>query len=94
MGVPIVLIGHTRGLAWSHTVSTARRFTIFELQLVPGSPTTYIYDGQPRQMRADRVTVRLGDGQERTRTLYSSHHGPVPAMPTAAQPMAATEPRP
>jgi acyl-homoserine-lactone acylase len=77
MGVPVVLIGHTRGLAWSHTVSTARRFTIFELQLVPGSPTTYVYEGQPRQMRADRVTVRLGDGQERTRTLYSSHHGPV-----------------
>jgi acyl-homoserine-lactone acylase len=77
MGVPIVLIGHTRGLAWSHTVSTARRFTIFELQLVPGSPTTYLYDGQPREMRADRVTVQLGDGRESTRTLYSTHHGPV-----------------
>jgi acyl-homoserine-lactone acylase len=77
MGVPIILIGHTRGLAWSHTVSTARRFTIFELQLVPGSPTTYLYDGQPREMRADRVTVDLGNGQQRTRTLYSTHHGPV-----------------
>ena len=30
-GVPLVLIGHTRGMAWSHTVSTACRFTPFEL---------------------------------------------------------------
>ena len=43
-------IGHTDNLAWSHTVSTAYRFTPFELKLVPGSPTTYLYDGQPRQM--------------------------------------------
>ncbi|MBV9213902.1 MAG: penicillin acylase family protein, partial [Actinobacteria bacterium] len=46
-GVPAVLIGHTDGLAWSHTVSTAFRFTPFELKLVPGSPTTYLYDGVP-----------------------------------------------
>ena len=47
---PVVLIGHTRGLAWSHTVSTAFRFTPFELKLVPGSPTTYLVDGQPKEM--------------------------------------------
>jgi len=80
-GVPIVLIGHTQNLGWSHTVSTARRFTPFELKLVPGSPTTYLYDGQPRQMTADRVTVQVrGEGgalEERTRTLYSTVHGPV-----------------
>ncbi|HZI90120.1 MAG TPA: penicillin acylase family protein [Thermoleophilaceae bacterium] len=80
-GVPIVLIGHTQRLAWSHTVSTARRFTPFELKLVPGSPTTYIYDGQPRQMTADKVTVQVpgagGRLEDRTRTLYSSVHGPV-----------------
>jgi acyl-homoserine-lactone acylase len=77
MGVPLVLIGHTKGLGWSHTVSTARRFTIFELRLVPGSPTTYLHDGQPREMTRDEVTVELAGGERRTRTLYSSHHGPV-----------------
>ena len=49
-----MLIGHTDHLAWSHTVSTAYRFTPFELKLVPGSPTTYLYDGQPRQMTSRR----------------------------------------
>jgi acyl-homoserine-lactone acylase len=77
MGVPLVLIGHTKRLAWSHTVSTARRFTIFELKLVPGSPTTYLYDGQPREMKRDEVTVDVGGGEKRTRTLYSSHQGPI-----------------
>jgi acyl-homoserine-lactone acylase len=80
-GVPLVLIGHTDHLAWSHTVSTAYRFTPFEETLVPGSPTTYLYDGQPRQMKAEDVTVTVknpdGSLEQRTRTLYSTHHGPI-----------------
>jgi acyl-homoserine-lactone acylase len=80
-GVPLVLIGHTRDLAWSHTVSTAFRFTPFEERLVPGSPTTYLIDGQPHQMKAEQVTVqaRKSDGtlENRTRTLYSTVHGPI-----------------
>jgi acyl-homoserine-lactone acylase len=80
-GVPLVLIGHTDNLAWSHTVSTAYRFTPFEETLVPGSPTTYLYDGQPRQMKAEEVTVTVknadGSLEQRTRTLYSTHHGPI-----------------
>jgi acyl-homoserine-lactone acylase len=80
-GVPLALIGHTENLAWSHTVSGAFRFTPFELTLVPGSPTTYLVDGQPREMEHDRVTVtvRTGDGtlERRSRTLYSTVYGPV-----------------
>ena len=76
-GVPVVLIGSTRNLAWSHTVSTAFRFTPFEVKLVPGSPTTYLVDGQPHQMERDVVTVDVGGGQQRTRTLYSTKYGPV-----------------
>ena len=80
-GVPLILIGHTRNLAWSHTVSTAWRFTPFELKLVPGSPTSYMYDGEVREMKAEDVTVQVRgeDGQlePQTRTLYSSHHGSI-----------------
>ena len=78
-GVPLVLIGYTRGMAWSHTVSTAFRFTPFELKLVPGSPTTYLVDGQPKEMERDLVTVqvRTADGslEPRSRTLYSTVYG-------------------
>ena len=80
-GVPLILIGHTRNMGWSHTVSTAWRFTPFELKLVPGSPTSYMYDGEVRQMKAENVTVQVrtenGELEPQTRTLYSSHHGSV-----------------
>ena len=80
-GVPAVNIGFTRGLAWSHTVSTARRFVISELRLVPGSPTSYVVDGETREMRRTEVTVqtRRDDGtlEPVTRTLYSTDLGPV-----------------
>ncbi len=80
-GVPAVLIGHTQKLAWSHTVSTAFRFTPFELRLVPGSPTTYLVDGQPTQMTSDQVTVDVlqpdGSLQDQSRTLYNTIYGPV-----------------
>ncbi|MEA2450326.1 MAG: acyl-homoserine-lactone acylase [Thermoleophilaceae bacterium] len=81
MGVPLILIGHTRNMAWSHTVSTAFRFTPYQLTLVPGSPTTYIYDDKPEQMTSRDVTVQVlqGDGslKAQTRTLYSTRFGPI-----------------
>jgi acyl-homoserine-lactone acylase len=80
-GVPVINIGHTDNLAWSHTVSTAYRFTPFELRLVSGDPTSYVYDGQVRRMKAEDVTVMVknGDGSlsPSTRTLYSSLQGPI-----------------
>src|SRR5207247_6621079 len=45
-GVPLILIGHNASVAWSHTVSTAFRFTPFQLALVPGHPTEYLQDGK------------------------------------------------
>jgi acyl-homoserine-lactone acylase len=80
-GVPAVLIGHTDHMAWSHTVSTAFRFTPFELKLVPGAPTQYLYDGGIRTMTSDKVTVQAkqadGSLKPQTRTLYSTIQGPV-----------------
>ncbi len=76
-GVPIILIGNTRHLAWSHTVSTARRFTPYQLTLVPGDPHSYLVDGQPQKMTATEVTVELPDGKSETRTLYDTRWGPM-----------------
>jgi acyl-homoserine-lactone acylase len=80
-GVPLILIGHTRTMAWSHTVSTAFRFTPYQLTLVPGSPTTYLYDNQPVQMTSRIVTVQVrqpdGSLAPQSRTLYSTRFGPM-----------------
>jgi acyl-homoserine-lactone acylase len=79
-GVPLINIGHTENLAWSHTVSTAFRFTPFQEAINPANPTQYLYDGQWKDMKQDQVTVEvLKDGalQPETRTIYSTIHGPV-----------------
>ena len=75
LGVPVILIGHTRNMAWSHTVSTARRFIIYRETLDPTDPTRYIVDGQSKPMKATTVTVQDKDGPAQTRTLYSTEHG-------------------
>jgi acyl-homoserine-lactone acylase len=80
-GVPLVLIGHNKSVAWSHTVSTAFRFTPYELTIVPGSPTTYLYDGRPTKMepRPVSVVVRGADGKLSTvhHTLWWTRYGPM-----------------
>ena len=63
-GFPLVNIGFNRDVAWSHTVSTARRFVLRELTIVPGKPTSYVYDGEVVDMTPEVVTVdvRQADG--------------------------------
>ncbi len=76
-GVPAVLIGHTRGLAWSHTVASAWRFTPFELQLVPGDPYSYIVDGQVKKMQArtsDGGGARPQTAPSKPRTPHALQH--------------------
>jgi acyl-homoserine-lactone acylase len=79
-GVPLVLIGHTDNLAWSHTVSTAFRFTPFQEIVNPLNATQYLYDGQWKDMKQEQVTVQVKTDSglvPETRTLYSTSHGPV-----------------
>ncbi|MEU1837448.1 acylase [Micromonospora chersina] len=78
VGDPLIEIGHNGRLAWSHTVSTARRFVWHKLTLVPGDPTSYLYDGRPRRMTSHTVTLQ---GAGTSRTLYDTHFGPVVLVP-------------
>ena len=85
-GLPVVNIGFNRHLAWSHTVSTAWRFTPFQLKLVPGEPTSYVLDGKTRKMtsRTVRVKVKTQGGLEtRKHTFWYSRLGPILDLPQA-----------
>lgn len=81
LGVPLVMIGFNHHVAWSHTVSTARRFGLFDLALDGADPTRYLVDGRSEPMTAHEVAVDLhaGDGipQRVHRTLYRTRFGPV-----------------
>jgi acyl-homoserine-lactone acylase len=85
LGSPGVGIGFNRDVAWTHTVSAGRRVAFYTLKLVPGDPTSYLYDGAPRTMDKRVVTVDVrepnGSLTTVTRTVYLSHYGPVINVP-------------
>jgi acyl-homoserine-lactone acylase len=57
IGSPAVNIGWNKDVAWSHTVSTAYRFTPYEFKLL--GPTTYLTESGPKQLERRVVTVRV-----------------------------------
>ncbi|MGW8391854.1 penicillin acylase family protein [Pseudoduganella sp. HUAS MS19] len=81
LGVPVVMIGFNEHVAWSHTVSAARRFGLFELTLDAADPTRYLVDGKAEAMSAREVSVDVrganGAAERVTRTLYRTRFGPV-----------------
>ena len=85
LGIPGVAIGFNRAVAWTHTVSAGKRFTLYTLDLAPGNPTRYMYDGKEREMTSKviSVTARQPDGavKQVERRVFFSHYGPVLNLP-------------
>jgi acyl-homoserine-lactone acylase len=75
-----VVIGFNHDVAWTHTVSTGQRFTLYELTLDPADPTVYVVDGERRKMTARTVTLPSGattDTPAISKVFYSSEWGPI-----------------
>ncbi len=86
-GTPLVALGFNKDVAWTHTVTEARHFTLFELALVPGDPTRYIVDGKAEAMTSRVLSVPMpGGAPPATRTLYSSRFGPMLTIPFLKMP--------
>ncbi len=83
----MVSIGFNKDVAWSHTVSAGKRFTLHELTLVPGDATSYQLDGRAVKMssRELAIEVRGADGAvtRKTTTVWSTGWGPVVVVPRA-----------
>ncbi len=90
-GVPAVLIGFNQNVAWSHTVSTAYRFTFYQLQVNPQNPTQYKYEGKYRDMTKVPLSIQVknpdGSLKTMTRTLYKSHFGPMITLSASGVPV-------
>jgi acyl-homoserine-lactone acylase len=84
-GIPLIVIGFNKDVAWSHTVTRAVHFTTFRLKLDPADPTVYLRDGVKVKMhrRDVAVEVRQPDGAttQRKRSFYFSEHGAVIVNP-------------
>ncbi len=77
-GLPMAGLGFNDHLSWTHTVSTGRRFVIRQLTLAPGDPTSYVVDGQTKQMT--RTTV---DVEGTPHTFYGTEFGLIVDIPDA-----------
>jgi acyl-homoserine-lactone acylase len=78
VGLPLVTIGFTDQLGWTHTVNTFDGSDVYELTL---DGDGYLYDGEVRKfdVRADTILVKTGNGRTRAYplTILHSLHGPV-----------------
>jgi acyl-homoserine-lactone acylase len=80
-GAPGVAIGFNKDVAWTHTVSTDRHFTIFELSLDPADPTAYFVDGKRMRMERRTVSIEVKDGPPVSRAIWTSIYGPIVERP-------------
>ena len=81
LGTAIPLINFNQHLAWSHTVTTSRRFTWYELELKPGDPLTYIKDGVEKPITSKTLQIEVNAGGPEPvvfeRTFWFSEYGPM-----------------
>ena len=81
VGVPAILIGFNQNIAWTHTVSQSKRMTIYNLELDPQNSLRYRYGDSYRDISSQQynIKVKANDGSmtDVSRTLYSSHYGPM-----------------
>ena len=84
-GVPGVLIGFNDAVAWTHTVSAGYRMTLYELNLTPGDPTSFQYGTDTEAMTSEDISIDVkqddGTTAPQTRTMWSSHYGPMLNLP-------------
>ncbi|MFN3990971.1 MAG: penicillin acylase family protein [Erythrobacter sp.] len=81
-GTPIPTLGFNKDIAWTHTVTAARHFTLYALTLDPADPTRYMVDGQSIAMAPITVSVPLPEGAAPVvRTVYTTRYGPVFVAP-------------
>ncbi|MGH6615123.1 penicillin acylase family protein [Sphingomonas sp.] len=82
-GSPLPTIGFNHDIAWTHTVTAAQHFTLFELKIDPADPTAYLVDGKSEKMGRRTISVAMPDGAAPVeRTLYTTRFGALVAMPT------------
>jgi len=83
LGTAVPLINFNENLAWSHTVTTSRRFTWYELVLKDGGDNlVYVKDGVEKPITTETYQIEVSiDGMPEPmvmeRTFYFSEYGPM-----------------
>ena len=84
-GSPVILKGHNKNIAWSHTVNSPDLVDIYELTINPDNNNQYLLDGKWIDFKIENlpINIKLWGPINWTfnRDLFYSEHGPVLKTP-------------
>jgi len=83
VGIPGVIIGRTRDLAWTFTSGISDSVDTYIVQLLDAQGT-YLFNGEPRQLEVGTGTVNVLGGDPVPFTRFRTVHGPVIGQDTQA----------
>ena len=76
-GIPAVLVGRNRHVAWGITSAYVDAFDFYIERLNPDDPGEYLRGSEFVPFRQATTSIRIGEDDTRSVDLKWSHHGPV-----------------
>jgi penicillin amidase len=89
-GLPYVLVGHNRHIAWGATVSFVDNEDLFVERFSPGDDYKYEFEGQWRQAQVVEEKIEVRGRSAHHESVVITHHGPLisKVLPTNGQALA------
>ncbi len=76
-GVPAVLIGYNKNVAWTVTSGLSDNVDVFVEELNPNDPREYKFKGEWREFESRDEVFRVRGTEDVREVIYRSVHGPV-----------------
>lgn len=77
-GMPVPVVGFNQDVAWGLTFSSAARFTVAELSLVPGDPLRYTVGDATRLITEEVLSIDVaGEEAPREVSFFRAEDGPI-----------------
>jgi penicillin amidase len=80
LGVPMIVMGHTRHIAWGDTTTGADTQDLFIEKLNPDNPNEYLHDGEYRRFEIVKEIIHYREGGQMKaveKEIRLSVHGPI-----------------
>ena len=82
---PLLLLTHTRDVAWGMTTGAPDVADCYEIEVDPADSLRYRYDGEWRRMETRSTTIEVQDGEPVERTFAYTRHNDVLSPVVARQ---------
>ena len=80
VGTPFIALGHNRTISWAMTTGGPDCADVYELEINPENPMQYKYDGEWREIKTEKVVIRVKrkDGFTAVeKSIERCHYGPI-----------------